>query len=101
MPPTLMPRDERADMEAVAENVLEIEDLRVSFHTEEGEVRAVDGVSFAIPRGSIVGLVGESGCGKSVTSYSVLRLIQRVTLRQLCHRLGLLNLHQGLRQVLA
>jgi peptide/nickel transport system ATP-binding protein len=51
-------------MEAVAENVLEMEDLRVSFYTEEGEVRAVDGVSFSIPRGSIVGLVGESGCGK-------------------------------------
>ena len=64
-------------MEAVVDNVLEIEDLRVSFYTEEGEVRAVDGVSFSIPRGSIVGLVGESGCGKSVTSYSVLRLIQR------------------------
>ena len=63
-------------MAAVADNVLEIEDLRVSFYTEEGEVRAVDGVSFSIPRGSIVGLVGESGCGKSVTSYSVLRLIQ-------------------------
>ena len=63
-------------MEAVVDNVLEIEDLRVSFYTEEGEVRAVDGVSFSIPRGSIVGLVGESGCGKSVTCYSVLRLIQ-------------------------
>ena len=62
-------------MEAVVDNVLEIEDLRVSFYTEEGELRAVDGVSFSIPRGSIVGLVGESGCGKSVTSYSVLRLI--------------------------
>ena len=64
MLPILMPRDERSDMEAVAENVLEMEDLRVSFYTEEGEVRAVDGVSFSIPRGSIVGLVGESGCGK-------------------------------------
>ncbi len=64
-------------MGAVADNVLEIEDLHVYFYTEEGEVRAVDGVSFSIPRGSIVGLVGESGCGKSVTSYSVLRLIQQ------------------------
>ena len=63
-------------MAEVADNVLEIEDLRVYFYTEEGEVRAVDGVTFAIPRGAIVGLVGESGCGKSVTSYSVLRLIQ-------------------------
>ena len=40
-------------MEAVLDNVLEIEDLRVSFYTEEGELRAVDGVSFSIPRGSI------------------------------------------------
>ena len=63
-------------MAEIADNVLEIEDLRVYFYTEEGEVRAVDGVSFSIPRGAIVGLVGESGCGKSVTSYSVLRLIQ-------------------------
>jgi oligopeptide/dipeptide ABC transporter ATP-binding protein len=77
MPPIRMRRGERLAMEAVVDNVLEIEDLRVSFYTEEGEVRAVDGVSFSIPRGSIVGLVGESGCGKSVTSYSVLRLIQR------------------------
>ena len=77
MPPIRTRRGERLAMEAVVDNVLEIQDLRVSFYTEEGEVRAVDGVSFSIPRGSIVGLVGESGCGKSVTSYSVLRLIQR------------------------
>ena len=64
-------------MKTVKDNVLEIEDLRVYFYTEEGEVRAVDGVSFSIPRGAIVGLVGESGCGKSVTSYAVLRLIQQ------------------------
>ncbi|MFO7822212.1 MAG: ABC transporter ATP-binding protein [Lentisphaeria bacterium] len=57
-------------------NVLEMEDLRVYFYTEEGEVRAVDGVSFAMERGRITALVGESGCGKSVTSYSILRLIQ-------------------------
>ena len=76
MGPIAAHHGERLDMEAVVDNVLEIEDLRVSFYTEEGELRAVDGVSFSIPRGSIVGLVGESGCGKSVTSYSVLRLIQ-------------------------
>jgi peptide/nickel transport system ATP-binding protein len=58
------------------DNALEIEDLRVSFDTEEGEVFAVDGVSFAMRRGQILGLVGESGCGKSVTAYSILRLIQ-------------------------
>jgi len=59
------------------DNVLEIDDLRVYFYTEEGQVRAVDGVSFAIPRGEIMALVGESGCGKSVTSFSILRLIQK------------------------
>ncbi|MCY3023008.1 MAG: ABC transporter ATP-binding protein [Planctomycetota bacterium] len=58
-------------------NVLEVEDLRVYFNTEEGEVKAVDGVTFAVPRGRILALVGESGCGKSVTSYSILRLIQK------------------------
>ncbi|MBN2448826.1 MAG: ABC transporter ATP-binding protein [Lentisphaeria bacterium] len=57
--------------------VLEIRDLRVVFQTEEGEVRAVDGVSFSMRRGRIMALVGESGCGKSVTSYSILRLIQK------------------------
>jgi len=59
------------------DNVLEVEGLRVYFYTEEGEVRAVDGVSFALRRGRILALVGESGCGKSVTSYSILRLIQK------------------------
>ena len=59
------------------EAVLEVTDLRVYFYTEEGEVRAVDGVSFAMRRGRITALVGESGCGKSVTSYSILRLIQK------------------------
>jgi oligopeptide/dipeptide ABC transporter ATP-binding protein len=58
-------------------NVLEIEDLRVYFYTEEGEIKAVDGVTLSVPRRKIVGLVGESGCGKSVSAYSVLRLIQK------------------------
>ncbi len=59
------------------DTVLEVDDLRVYFYTEEGEVRAVDGVSFAMRRGRIMAIVGESGCGKSVTSYSILRLIQK------------------------
>ena len=59
------------------DKVLEIEDLRVYFYTDEGEVRAVDGVSFAMERGRILAVVGESGCGKSVTAYSILRLIQQ------------------------
>ena len=57
--------------------VLTIDDLRVSFATEEGLVRAVDGVSLAMQRGRITGIVGESGCGKSVTSYAILQLIQK------------------------
>jgi peptide/nickel transport system ATP-binding protein/oligopeptide transport system ATP-binding protein len=57
------------------ENVLEVRDLSVSFTTEEGHLRAVDHVSFDIRRGEVLGLVGESGCGKSVTAMSLLRLI--------------------------
>jgi peptide/nickel transport system ATP-binding protein len=56
--------------------LLEVKDLRTYFYTHEGEVRAVDGVSFTMTRGSILAIVGESGCGKSVTAYSILRLIQ-------------------------
>jgi peptide/nickel transport system ATP-binding protein len=56
------------------EPLLEIRDLRTHFHTEEGVVRAVDGVSFSIGRGETLGVVGESGCGKSVTAMSILQL---------------------------
>jgi peptide/nickel transport system ATP-binding protein len=55
--------------------LLEIENLNVHFHTPEGTARAVDGVSFHLDAGETIGLVGESGCGKSVTSLSVLGLI--------------------------
>jgi oligopeptide/dipeptide ABC transporter ATP-binding protein len=55
--------------------LLNIKDLSVSFKTDEGIVRAVDEVSLAINRGEVLGLVGESGCGKTVTSMSILRLI--------------------------
>lgn len=57
-------------------NILEIEDLNTYFFTDQGVVKAVNGVSFNIPLNSTVGVVGESGCGKSVTSMSVMRLIQ-------------------------
>jgi oligopeptide/dipeptide ABC transporter ATP-binding protein len=56
------------------QNLLEISDLRVYFHTDDGAVKAVDGVSFSINQGETLGLVGESGCGKSVTAYSILQL---------------------------
>ncbi len=55
--------------------LLEIKGLRTSFRTREGVVRAVDGIDFSVDRGEIMGLVGESGCGKSVTSLSILRLV--------------------------
>ena len=55
--------------------LLDIRNLSVEFHTEEGIVRAVDEVSFDIPRGKTVCLVGESGCGKSVSAYSLLGLV--------------------------
>lgn len=57
-------------------NILEIEDLHSYFFTDQGVVKAVNGVSFNIPQGKVLGVVGESGCGKSVTSMSVMRLLQ-------------------------
>jgi len=57
------------------EPLLEVRDLKVSFHTEDGLVRAVSGVSFTLSEGETLGIVGESGCGKSVTMMSVMRLI--------------------------
>ncbi len=63
-------------MRNIEDNILSVEDLRVIFETHHGDTEAVRGVSFTIPRGKTVALVGESGSGKSVTSYSILRLIQ-------------------------
>ncbi len=60
-------------------NILEIDDLHTFFYTEQGVVKAVNGVSYDVPKNSVVGVVGESGCGKSVTSMSVMRLIQGPT----------------------
>ena len=57
------------------EEVLRIEGLRTYFFTDEGTARAVDGVSLSVAKGRILGLVGESGCGKSITALSVLRLV--------------------------
>ena len=55
--------------------VLEIEDLQTHFFTPGGVVRAVDGVSYSVRAGETLGVVGESGCGKSVTALSILRLV--------------------------
>ncbi len=71
MPPTpTAPEPPRAEAP-----LLRVEDLRVSFPLDEGTVRAVDGVSFEVPPGQVVGVVGESGCGKSVTIRAILRLV--------------------------
>ncbi len=61
------------------DNILEVEDLHSYFFTDQGVVKAVNGVSFDIPVNSTVGVVGESGCGKSVTSMSIMRLLQGPT----------------------
>ncbi len=61
------------------DNILEIDELHSYFFTEQGVVKAVNGVSFDIPKNATVGIVGESGCGKSVTSMSVMRLLQGPT----------------------
>jgi len=59
----------------VSENLVEVKNLKTYFYTEDGVVPAVDGVDFKIKEGETLGIVGESGCGKSVTSLSILRLI--------------------------
>ncbi len=66
------PRRERGDRP-----LLEVKGLRTSFFTRDGVVRAVDGIDFHVDRGEIMGLVGESGCGKSVTSLSIMRLVAK------------------------
>ncbi len=58
-------------------NIVEFDDLHTYFFTNNGTVKAVDGVTFNVPEGKTVGVVGESGCGKSVTSLSLMRILQR------------------------
>jgi oligopeptide/dipeptide ABC transporter ATP-binding protein len=65
-------RPDRLQSSAV---LLRVKDLVTSFRTDEGELRAVDGVSFEVAEGKTLGVVGESGCGKSVTSLSIMRLV--------------------------
>jgi peptide/nickel transport system ATP-binding protein len=61
--------------------VLEVQDLRTYFDTRDGVVKAVDGLSFSLRPGEILGVVGESGCGKSITSLSIMQLIPRPPIR--------------------
>ena len=64
-------------MPDAAANVLEVKDLKTYFYEDDVALPAVDGVTFNVRRGKVLALVGESGCGKSVTAYSLLRLIQK------------------------
>ena len=61
----------------MAEPILSVRDLQTWFHQDEGIVRAVDGASFDLEPGRTLGIVGESGCGKSVTARSILRIVER------------------------
>ena len=61
----------------MASKVLEVKNLRTHFFTDRGVVKSVDGVSFSIEKGKTLGIVGESGCGKSITSMSIMRLIPK------------------------
>lgn len=69
------PSEYRTEMKD-EKNILEIDDLHTFFFTDAGTVKAVNGVTFSIPEGATVGVVGESGCGKSVTSLSAMQLVQ-------------------------
>ena len=60
-------------------SLLEVNDLKTYFYTDSGVAKAVDGVSFSLEKGKTLGIVGESGCGKSVTSLSIMRLLDPVT----------------------
>lgn len=72
-----VPKEEYITQMKNPNNVVEFDDLHTYFFTDIGTVKSVDGVSFDIPQGKTVGVVGESGCGKSVTSLSLMQLVQR------------------------
>lgn len=61
----------------MSENILSVQNLHTSFHTDKGEVKAVNGVTFNLEKGKILGIVGESGSGKSATAYSIMRILEK------------------------
>lgn len=61
----------------MSENILSVQNLHTPFHTDKGEVKAVNGVTFNLEKGKILGIVGESGSGKSVTAYSIMRILEK------------------------
>ena len=63
--------------------LLEVRDVRTSFRSDRGLVRAVDGVTFSLERSRTIGIVGESGCGKSVLSRSIMGLLPRTAVREI------------------
>ena len=71
----VLPSESTAHGQAAAQPVLQVDDLRTYFYTRVGLVKAVDGVSFSLRRGETLAIVGESGCGKSVTALSLMRLV--------------------------
>ena len=62
-------------MSSESSTILEVRDLVTAFDTDAGRMTAVDGISFDVPSGKTLGIVGESGCGKSVTAFSITRLL--------------------------
>ena len=81
--------------EARREPVLEVEDLCTHFQTDDGVVKAVDGVSFTLHRGELLGIVGESGCGKSTLSRAVIRLIHATSGESLWMGKDILKMSSG------
>ena len=73
----VIPEEEYITKMKNPENCVEFDSVHTYFFTDIGTVKAVNGVSFEVPQGKTVGIVGESGCGKSVTSLSLMQLVQR------------------------
>ena len=76
------------DLSSQAAPLLEVRDLHVRFETSRGTVQAVDGISYTVNRGEIVAIVGESGCGKSVSSLAIMRLLAKPAGRIVAGQIG-------------